>query len=189
MESGSPKPARQAARAGGSILSAAWFRFILFFLVGVLAGFLIPRVLPGNKEASLPVSVAPKESATVSKPADTLGAPGVMRYDNPLVRAACKVRYSSKIVEISVDLSSLYPVKSVLDFDVNNFTILEVRHVSVNDQSTSMTASGSVQFNSVGDNHYMVLLVNMNNLPHKIDFILSQNDVTLYQKAAGINDN
>ena len=164
-----------------------WFKLCLVFLTGFLAGLLIfSLVKKGDEEPG--IHLPDKQEISAGVPFhDSLTEAGLLHYDTPLAKAAIKVLYSSKVAEIRIDLSSLYPVKSLVEFDVNNLSVLNLQHTNVNDQSTSMTAANFVQFNSVGDNKYIILLSNKNALPHKVDFTLSQNDVTIYQNSLEIN--
>jgi hypothetical protein len=170
-----------------SIWTMWWFRLSLVFLLGFLSGLILFSSLRGCKKDS-EISIPGKQAVLSDmQDGDSLRAGDVLRYDSPLAKAACKVRYSSKIVEVRVELSSLYPVKSVLEFDINNLAILEVKHVSLNDESTSIYAANFVQFNSVGENIYVIRLSNKNTLPHKLDFTISQNEVTIFKNAVQIN--
>ena len=164
-----------------------WIRLTIVFILGFLTGFILFTSVRGCKKNPEVQITGKQVAAAVLPPGDSLVAAEPLHYDSPLAKATCKVRYSEKIVEVRIDLSSLYPVKSLLEFDVNNFSVLTVRHVSVNDQSNTMTAANYIQFNSVGDNKYTILLSNNNNLPHKFDFTISQNDVKIYQNFVEVN--
>ncbi|MEI6681406.1 MAG: hypothetical protein WCO44_02200 [Bacteroidota bacterium] len=164
-----------------------WFKLCLFFLGGFLAGFILFRLLgKGNEDPA--IHLPDKQELSAGVPLhDSLTVADLLRYDTPLAKATIKVLYSPKVAEIRIDLSSLYPVKSLVEFDVNSLSLLNLQHTSVNDQSTSMTSANFVQFNSVGDNKYIILLSNKNALPHKVDFTISQNDVTIYHNSVEIN--
>jgi len=187
MEAHAHQPEKLEVKAVRSIWSMLWVRLCIVFLLGCLAGFVIFTSFSGRKDdAKAPI---PEKQAALAglQPADSLLATDALHYDSPLTKASCKVRYSTKIVEIRVELSSLYPVKSLVEFDVNNLVILNVQDISVNDQSTSIIAANSVQFNSVGDNKYVIILSNKNALPHRIDFKLTQNELPVYQNSVEIN--
>ena len=176
-------------RAVRSIWSMTWVRLLFIFFLGIVTGFLIFAALKQSEKVSTAETKESNGLSAVIQPDDSLSAPEILRYDTPLARATCKVRYSLKNVEIRVELSSLYPVKSLIEFDVNCLSILDVRHASVNDASTSMIASNFIQFNNVGDNIYILHFSNKNSLPHKIDFTVSQNDLTIYKNSVMINSN
>jgi hypothetical protein len=111
----------------------------------------------------------------------------VLQYESPLAKAICNVRYSTKIVEIRVELSSLNPVKATIEFDFNNFEVLNVQNVMVNDQSTALAASNYIQISNVGDNKFIIQLYNKNSLPHYIDFRIYQNESPIYQNSVQVN--
>ena len=187
MEANVLPPENLEIKTVRNIWSMQWLKLCLFFFIGFLAGFIIFSSSNGIKKTAKTPIPDKQETVTGSEQIDSLQLADALHYDSPLVKAACKVRYSAKIVEISVDLTSLYPVKSLVEFDVNNLNILNIRHVSVNDQSTIMAAANFVQFNSVGDNKFIILLSNRNMLPHQIDFAISQNDLLIYQNSVSIN--
>jgi len=166
--------------------SGRWVKLSVFFLLGFMAGMIFTGTLRcGRKEAVKPgPGKQPAESAALQ---DSLGKPQSARYETPLVKAVYTVRYSSETVEIRIGFTSLYPVKSLVEFDLHNMAILDVEHLEVNDQSTDMIASGFVQFNCVGNNQYLIRLSNKNNLPHRIEISLSQNDISLYRNSLRIN--
>ena len=188
MENSVPQPLKPEAGLFLRIWRMIWIRSFFIFCLGFLAGYGILIALHSSgksPETGIPVKQA---QAAGTPAAEVMQDANALHFDSPLAKGACKVRYSAKTVEISVELTSLYPVKSVIEFDVNNFIVLEVRNVNVNDQSTTLTASNLVQFNSVGDNKYLVVLSNENALPNKIDFTLTQNEVTIYQNSVEVNN-
>jgi hypothetical protein len=167
--------------------SRLWIRLSLLFLLGFIAGVIVTGTMKcSRKDAPGPGSGKKDAENPVSRE-DALGRPETVRYETPLVKAVYTVRYSPETIEIQVEFSSLYPMKSLVEFDVNNMVIQEIGHLEVNDQSTDMSASGFIQFNCVGNNKYLIRLSNENDLPHKIDFSLLQNDIALYRHSVRIN--
>ena len=164
-----------------------WISLSIVFLIGFFAGAMIFSGSKSNTKDAVTANPEVQENFAAAQPVDTFQITDALRYDTPLAKAAFKVRYSTKVVELRVELSSLYPVKSLVEFDVNSLNILDLRHVNVNDQSVCMTAGNLIQFNSVGDNTYTILLSNNNKLPHKIDFTISQNELPIYRNSVQIN--
>ena len=164
-----------------------WISLSIVFLMGFFAGSMIFSCSKSNKKDAVTSNPDKQETLTAAQQVDTFQLTDALHYDTPLAKAALKVRYSTKVVELRVELSSLYPVKSLVEFDVNSLNILDLRHVNVNDQSVCMTAGNLIQFNSVGDNTYTILLSNKNTLPHKIDFTISQNELPIYRNSVQIN--
>ena len=187
MEGHAKHPENFEVKVVRSIWSRTWVRLCMVFLAGLISGFVIFSFSSGiSKTKNLPA--ANQQAAPASLRAiDSLQPPEVLHYDTPLTKAVCKVHYSARFVEVRIDLSSLYPLKSLIEFDVNNLSIINIQHISVNDQSTSMAAASFVQINSTGDNKYIVLLANRNSLPHKIEFTISQNESQIYKNAVEIN--
>ena len=188
METNAPQPKQPKIKVVRTLRTRSWVRILIIFLLGFLAGYIL--FVMSHKETETIQSPLPvkQESAKKIQKADSLQLAGQLHYESPLAKGVCNVRYTAKTVEVTVELSSLYPVKSVIAFDVNNFVVLNLRNVNVNDQSTTMTAGNFVQFNSVGDNKYIIELSNENMLPNKIKFTLAQNDVTIYQNVVEVNN-
>ncbi|MDD4603715.1 MAG: hypothetical protein PHF97_07905 [Bacteroidales bacterium] len=162
-------------------------KFGFVFLLGVFTGlFLFSFFQPNLKSEKNAVSEM-KGTLYDSRTFDNMKTADVLQFENPLVKSICNVRYSSKLVEIRIDLSSLYPVKSTLEFDYNNFEVLNIQNVTVNDQSTALAAANFVQINNVGDNKFIIQLYNKNSLPHQISFKIYQNDNPIYQNSVQVN--
>ncbi len=164
----------------------AWklgFAFVLGVFVGFLVFSFLKTGITGNEDKTKEM----KGTLYDSRSYDNMTVADNLIYDSPLAKAICAVRYSTKIVEIRLDLSSLYPVKATLQFDFNNFEVLNVQNVLVNDQSTSMAASNFVQINNVGDNKFIIQLYNKNSLQNNIDFKIFQNDMPIFQNSVAVN--
>jgi hypothetical protein len=188
METNTPQPENIELKPIRPFLSRPWVRFLVIFSAGFLAALILFTALKRHDRGTTGATGV-NEGTVVEKPAptDTLTALEPLKYDTPLARVLCSVSYSVKAVEIRVDLSSLYPVKMLVEFDVNNLGVISLENVRVNDQSSTLVSAGVVQFSSVGDNRYLIRLSNHNNLPHQVGFRLTQNDLTLFQKELMIN--
>ena len=163
------------------------FRFGFTFVLGIFTGFMIFSFLKFDFKGSNSPTTEMKGTFYDSRSFDNMKTADVLQYESPLAKAMYNVRYSPKIVEVRVDLSSLYPVKSTIEFDYNDFTVLNVQNVSVNDQSTAMAASNFIQINNVGDNKFIIQLYNKNSLSHYISFKIYQNDSPIYQNSVQVN--
>jgi len=163
------------------------FRFGFVFLLGVFTGFLLFSFLKVDfSGAKLPTEDM-KGTLYDSRSFNDMRVADNILYDSPLARAVFAVRYSTKIVEIRIDLSSLYPITTVIEFDFSNFECLNVQNVNINDQTTCNAAANFVQINNVGDNKFIIQLYNKNSLQHNIDFRILQNDMPLYQNSVTVN--
>jgi len=164
-----------------------FLRGTIIFLFGVFAGFLLFSFLKPDIRARTDKTAEMKGTLYDSRSFDDMKVADVLQYESALAKAVFNVRYSTKIVEIRIDLSSLYPVKSTIEFDFNNFEVLNVQNVNVNAQTTAMAAANFIQINNVGDNKFIIQLYNKNSLPHRFDFKLYQNDMPIYQNAVQVN--
>lgn len=187
METYKQPPKKAEVYIVRSFWSRPLVRFGFTFVLGVFTGFLMFSFLKADFTGSNSPESEMKGTFYDSRSFDNMRTADVLQYESPLAKAICNVRYSSKVVEVRVDLSSLYPVKSTLEFDYNNFTVLNVQNVSVNDQSTATAAGNFIQINNVGDNKFIFQLYNKNSLPHNIDFKIYQNDSPIYQNSVQVN--
>lgn len=163
------------------------FRYAMVFIAGIFTGFLMFTLfLPGLRTRSAPESQM-KGTLYDSRSFDRMKQADNIFFDNNMVRASFNVRYSTGVVEARITFSSLYPIKGLIEFDFNNFQVLNVNNVSVNDQSNIIAAPNYIQINNVGDNQYIVQLLNKNNLQHQVGFKILQNDVPIYQNAVVVN--
>jgi hypothetical protein len=164
-----------------------WVRFMFVFLFGFCAGLVAFSLLrPGTEAEPVPLGEM-KGTLYDSRSYDQMKTADNLYYESAQAKATFAVRYSTKIVEARINVSSLYPVKATMQFDFNNFEVLNVQNVSVNDQSSAVSASNYVQFNNTGDNQFIVQLYNKNSLSQTIGFNIYQNDMPIYQNAVTVN--
>lgn len=187
METYKQKTNAPEVRVYGGFWKRPALKFGLVYALGVFTGLLILFLLQPPLNTGDPTTTEMKGTLYDSRSFDNMRTADVLQYESSLARAVCNVRYSTRIVEIRIELSSLYPVKSTLEFDLNSFEVLNVQNVQVNDQSNALSASNFIQFNNVGDNKFIVQLLNKNSLPHQIDFKIYQNDTPIYQNSAQVN--
>jgi hypothetical protein len=177
--------------AGFLIVRSFWsrpaVRLGFSFVLGVFVGIIIFSFLKVDfKKANAPTKDM-KGTFYDSRSFDNMKVADVLQYEDPLTKAVCNVRYSTKIVEIRVDISSLNLVKSIIEFDYNDFKVLNVQNVSVNDQSSAVVAANLIQINNIGDNKFIIQLYNKNSLSHNIDFKIYQNDLSVYHNSVQVN--
>jgi len=170
-----------------SIWNRPAFRFSLVFAAGVFLGFLgFSLLMPQSANTKAP-ALQLKGSMYDSRSFDQMVTADNVMFENAMVKATFDVRYSSRIVEARITLSSLYPVQGLIEFDYNSLQVINVLNVSVNDQSSVSASSNFVQINNSGNNQYVIQLLNKNNLPHQISIKIIQNDVPMYQNAVTVN--
>jgi hypothetical protein len=182
---------RQQPKNDEIIVRGIWsqplVKYSFAFVLGVFVGFLIFSIFKvdfNGKEASV---TELKGTFLNSQSFDNMRVADVLQYNSPVANANCQVRYSDKIVEIRLDLSSQEPVKATIEFNYGDLQVLNVQNISVNDQSTAMATSNYVQIHNVGDNKYIIQLYNKNKLPHLIDFKIFQNESPVYQNSVEVN--
>jgi hypothetical protein len=187
METYKQPPKKEKILVVRSFWSRPVVKFGFVFVLGVFAGFMFFSFLKTDYSDTVAPTMEMKGTMYDSRSFDEMKNSDILQYDSPLAKAVCNVRYSTKIVEIRLDLSSLDPIKSTIEFDYNNFTVLNVQNVSVNDKSTAMAAGNFIQINNVGDSKFIFQLYNKNSLPHDIDFKIFQNHSTIYQNSVQVN--
>lgn len=163
------------------------FRYSMIFIAGAFLGFLaFTFLMPAGKISKAP-SFQLKGAMYDSRNFDQMTTADNLMFENAMVKASFDVRYSSRIVEIRVSVSSLYPVQGMILFDYNSLQAMNVVNVSVNDQSSISASSNFIQINNSGNNQYVIQLLNKNSLPHQVSFKILQNDVPVYQNAVTVN--
>jgi hypothetical protein len=178
-------------KAGFLIVHSFWSRPVVrlgfSFVLGVFVGIMIFSFLKVNFKGANAPTTEMKGTFYDSRTFENMKMADVLQYKGPLAKAVYNVRYSTKIVEIRVDISSPYTVKSIIEFDYNNFNVLNVHNVSVNDQSSAIVSANLIQINNVGDNKFIIQLYNKNSLSHNIDFKIYQNDSPIYKNSVQVN--
>lgn len=187
MEAYTTKEKKQEIRVIRSFWSRPVVKFGFVFVAGVLAGLLVFSFLKLDLTGSKVDSSEVKGTFYDSRSFSNMKTADVLQYESPLAKAVCNVRYSSKVVEIRLDLSSLYPVKATIEFDFNNFELMNSQNLVVNDQTSAIAAANFIQINNVGDNKFIFQLYNKNTLPHNLEFKIYQNEVPIYQNNVQVN--
>jgi hypothetical protein len=187
METYKSQEKKPEIRVVRSFWSRPVVRYGLLYILGIFTGLLLFTFTGTDFKKSVPDTSAMKGTLSSSVSFDDMKIADVLQYDSPLARAICNIRYSARMVEIRLDLSSLYPVKSTLEFESNSFQVINIQNINVNSQTTTMAASNFVQINNTGDNKFIIQLLNKNKLPHDIEFKIYQNDTPIYQNSAKVN--
>ena len=187
MDNFQQKENRSFANVIRRIFYSAGFRIGLAFILGVFAGFLIFSVarvsITGTKMARETVTGTMWDSRSF----DQMTRADNLLFQNPMAKATFDVRYSTRIVEMHIAISSLTPVQTIIDFDPANFRAFAVQNINVNEQGKTISGANYVQIDNFGDNEYVVILYIQNNLTHQIGFRILQNENTIYQNSVTIN--
>jgi len=170
-----------------SFFQKLWVRYGFFFLIGACFGIILTLLINTTQEYRFASDEDVRGTVYNSSSFEKMRPADAIFFDNPAVKAAIDVRYSTQLVEVRLDLSSLYPVKLVVEFGYNDFRVLNVQNITVNDKSTTQSASNHVQIDNVGDNKYIVQLLNRNRLSHQISFKFYQNDMQIYSNSVVVN--
>lgn len=178
-------------KAGFLLVRSFWsrpaVRFGFTFVLGVFVGIMIFSFLKVNLKGTDAPTAEIKGTFYDSRSFDNMKRADVLQYEGPVAKAIFNVRYSTKIVEIRLDISSHSPVSSTIEFDYNNFNVLNVQNVSVNDQSSAIVGGNFLQIRNVGDNKFIIQLSNKNSLSHNIVVKIYQNDSPIYQNSIQVN--
>lgn len=164
-----------------------FFRYSLAFVMGVFSGFLIFSYLNVDFLGLEPSASEISGTMYDGRSFDKMKVADLLQFNSTVVSTVCEVKYSPKVVEIRLDLSSPEQVKATLEFNFNALQVMNVQNVSVNDQSNSMSTGNYVQINNVGENKYVIQLYNKTSLPQQIDFRIYQNEVPAYQNSVQVN--
>ncbi len=159
------------------------FAFVLGIFLGIFAFSILNQGVTGKKLKQQDVSGTMWDSRSYD---DMVTADNIL-YESPMAKATFNVKYSTRLVEAHINISSLYPVKLAINFDPNAFMTFNVQNTNVNAQTTAMSSYNYVEINNVGDNQFVVLLYNKNNLSNKINFTIYQNEIPLYTNSVTIN--
>jgi hypothetical protein len=163
------------------------FRYSMVLIAGIFLGFMMFSFFAHGTRQKAGDESQMKGTLYDTRGFDQMKQADNILFDNNMIKGSFNVRYSTGIVEARITFSSLYPIKGLIEFDYNNFQVLNVSNVSVNDQSNIIASPNYIQINNVGDNQYIVQLLNKNSLQHQIGFKILQNDVPVYQNAVVVN--
>jgi len=162
-------------------------KYGLAFVIGVFTGFLLFSFLkmdfPGNDTGTGGMQGTFLNSASF----DDMKSADVLHFSSPAANVSCQVRYSTRIVEMHLELSSLEQVRATFEFNLNALQVLNVNNISVNDRTTATSSGNFIQINNSGDNKFIIQLANKHSLPQDIDFKLYQNDRPIYQNSVQVN--
>ena len=159
------------------------FAFVLGIFLGVFVFSLFKQGMNEKQVKQQDVSGTIWDSRTY----DQMVTADNLLFESPMAKATFNVKYSTKLVEAHINISSLYPVKVAINFDPDAFMTFNVQNTNVNDQTTAMSSSNYIEINNVGDNQFVVLLYNKNSLPHSLNFTIYQNELPLYRNSVTIN--
>ncbi len=187
METYKQPPPKEGFIIVKSFWSRPAVRFGFTFVAGIFVGFMIFSFLKADFIGSGAPQAEMKGTMYNSGSFDNMKTADVVQYETPAVKALFNVRYSSQIVEVRVDLSSDDFLKATIEFDYNNFVVLNVQNVSVNAQSAAIAAGNFIQMNNVGDNKYIFQLLNKNSLSHNLNVKIYQNNSPIYQNSIQVN--
>ncbi len=182
---------RQPPQKDEILVRSFWSRPVIkysfAFVLGVFTGFLVLSFFKADFKTTDPSTRELKGTFLNSGSYDNMRVADVLQFDNPAANASCQVRYSDKIVEIRLDLTSQGPVKATIEFNYGSLQVLNVQNISVNEQTTAMATSNYVQIHNVGSNKFIIQLYNKNSLPQNIDFKIYQFESPIYQNSVQVN--
>ena len=187
MEGYKQPPKKDGVRLVPGFLSRPVVKFGFTFVIGVFMGFLVFSFLKADLSGTPGQTDQMKGTFYDTKSAGSLKTADVLQYDSPVASALIRVRYSTKMVEITAELTSNQPVKCNIQFDYNNFNVLNLQNVNVNSQTTALAAGNIIQINNMGENKFLIYLANKTTLPNNIDFKILLNDSPIFQNSVQVN--
>lgn len=162
-------------------------RFAYTYALGILTGLIIYLVYQGEVTTTDTPESGMAGTMYDSRSFDNMKSAGIMQFESPEVSTMCHVKYSTKLVEIRLELSSQDAVSARLEFDQRSVGILNVLNVNVNEQTSVFSASSYIRIDNVGDNNFIIQLANKTSLQNKIDLKIFQNEFPVYHNAVQIN--
>lgn len=169
-----------------NIWSGPVVRYGLAFVLGVFTGFLVFTFL--KPELTKKAGTEGMQGTFLNSGGfDDMKNADVLQFTSPGASVNCQVRYSTRIVEMRLELSSLEQVRATFEFNFNALQVLNVNNISVNERTTSTATGNFIQISNIGNNKFIIQLANKHSLPQDIDFKLYQGDIPIYQNAVQVN--
>jgi len=162
-------------------------RFSFPFALGIITGILLLVLLQTDFNQNPGSESGMAGTLYDSRSFDNMKTAGILDFDSPVVKTMCHVKYSTKLVEMRIELSSLDAVTARIEFDPGSVGILNVINVNVNEQTSVYSASSYIRIDNVGDNNFIIQLANKTSLTNEIDLKIFQNEFPVYQNAVQIN--
>jgi hypothetical protein len=157
------------------------------FILGVIAGFVLFALLKVNISGAGVSKDDVKGTMWDSRTFDQMAVADKFAFNNGIVNATFDVRYSTKIVEMHIQVASQNMMQTVIDFDSQNFQVYAVQNMNPNDQSSTVSGVSNVVLNNIGSNYYVILLYNKNSLSHVVNYTLLQDENRMYQYSVTVN--
>lgn len=162
-------------------------RFAYAYALGILTGLVIYLVYQGEVTTTDTPTSGMAGTIYDSRSFENMKSAGIMQFESPEVSTLCHVKYSTKLVEIRLELSSEDAVSARIEFDPRSVGILNVLNVNVSEQTSVFSASSYVRIDNVGNNSFIIQLANKTSLQNEIDFRIFQNEFPVYHNAVQIN--
>jgi hypothetical protein len=170
-----------------SFWSGPVVKYGLAFVIGVFAGFLLFSFLKADFTGKSSGTGGMQGTFLDSQGFNDMKNADILQFSSPAANVTCQVHYSSRIVEMRLELSSLEQVRATFEFNSNALQVLNVNNISVNDRTSSTSTGNFIQINNIGDNKFMIQLANKHSLPQDIDFKLYQDDRPIYKNSVQVN--
>ncbi len=183
METQKKSPVREPVRLSTGFWARPAVKYALVFTAGLFIGMLTFSFLITDKTSLQEESL----TGTMAGGRENMKTADVIQYTSPQVTISSQVRYSTRFVEIRLQLSSPEQVRAVMGFNYDDFRVYNIQNISVNDQTVAISAGNSIQITNVGDNTFMIHLANRNSLPNNIDLMIYQSDSRIYQYTIQVN--
>jgi|GEM_PF-1865693 hypothetical protein len=185
------QPSPQNKVTTGSYIQEAWqrpvFKFGFVFVAGLFLGFFVFSYFKTDMFQAARDTEKMKGTLTSPRSFEELKVADILTFENQQVKAVCNARYSPEFVEIHLDLTADQMITSILEFEINDFSLYNIQPLQVNHQSTTLVASNSLNINAIGSNTYKILLYNKKTHTQEIGFRLVQNGQEIYRNSITVN--
>ena len=170
-----------------SIWQAPVFRTSFIFACGLFAGILVFAIFRVDFAGLNTGSLGLQGTMGSSSAFEDMKVADLISYESPEATSVCNVRYSANMIEIHLELKSETEVKSMLDFNSEHFSLINVQNEKVNEKCSALSSSNYVYINNTGENKYIIRLYNKTTHPHDISYKLLKDGQQIYQNKITIN--
>jgi len=170
-----------------SFFEDEWLRLGVTFVGGLVGALLILNVLKTGAgdnpidSANLSGTLSDQTVSKRIKPA------GTMSFATPEINGTCTVEYSTDIVRVHLDLSSVHEVNSTLGFGGYHFSELNIQQAGINEQSSTTVSGNKIRITNNGRNQYSFQFDHKKFKSEIVELEIVKSDSLLFQKSVHFN--
>jgi hypothetical protein len=170
-----------------SIWQTPVFRTSFVFACGLFVGFLVFAIFRVDFTSLNTGSQGMQGTMGSSSAFEDMKVADMISFESPEATTVCNVRYTANVIEIHLELKSETEVKSMLDFNNEHFSLINVQNEKVNEKCSALTSTNYVYINNTGENKYIIRLYNKTTHPHDIAYKLLKDGQQIFQNKITIN--